>query len=393
MNCASLTSSAIISSQFLNMDRFFIATAASGPVSDNLIWRNIFDGIVNQSAGGEMFTSEFPAFARFNAQLYCFTPNQIAFTEYISQQHEFSRNMFIFNTIFNNAGGIMSPYATFSRANFYYANCIYDGVRIAPYTVEATQDKCLYESWAHNFIHKLQLNFDNKTYHARFLLNTICRPQDLYEKGSNNQYTSDAGSEYAFMAAQNRGGSSKWYCGDGNGMANKVLKNIIINWGDFFMKHPYGPCSAFLNFHHVYDPDFDINFSSDVYWGNNNKWKYVNVAHRNYFFFPWPLRRYAWSDGDIGRKNADGSKYAVEARRGSLQTMPLEYPTWDYEEARTPQYIQRPYKCSQNSADIQERNLCRAIYVKNSSSGVYEMKNDGSVLWISQIFRPAGSLP
>jgi hypothetical protein len=93
-------------------------------------------------------------------------------------------------------------------------------------------------------------------------------------------------------------------------MANKVLKNIIINWGDFFMKHWWGPCSTFLNFHHVYDPDFDINSSSDVYWGNNNKWKYVNVAHRNYFFFPWPLRRYAWTDGDIGRKNADGSPYA-----------------------------------------------------------------------------------
>jgi hypothetical protein len=73
--------------------------------------------------------------------------------------------------------------------------------------------------------------------------------------------------------------------------------------------------------------------------------------------------------------------------------MPVEYPTWDYEEARTPQYVQRPDKCSQDPADIEKRNMCRAIYVKNSSSGVYEMKNDGSVLWISQMFRPAGSLP
>ena len=392
MNCESLTSSAIVSSQFLNIDRFFIATARAGPVSDNLIWRNIFDGIVNQSAGSEIFTSEFPAFMRTNAQLYSFTPQPIAFTEYIGQQHEFSRNMFIFNTIFNSNGGLMSPYATFSRANFYYGNCIYDGVRIAPYTIESTQDKCLYESWAHNFIHKIQINFDNRTYHARFLLNTICRPQDAYEKGSNNQYASGAGGEYPFIATQDRD-ATIWYCGQSHGMANKVLKNIILNWGDFFMKHWWGPCSTFLNFHHVYDPDFDINSSSDVYWGNNNKWKYVNVAHRNYFFFPWPLRRYAWSDGDIGRKNADGSSYAVEALRTTLQTMPIEYATWDYDETRSPQYIQRPYKCSQDPVDIGKRNLCRAIYVKNSSSGVYEMKNDGSVFWISQMFRPAGSLP
>ena len=67
--------------------------------------------------------------------------------------------------------------------------------------------------------------------------------------------------------------------------------------------------------------------------------------------------------------------------------------TWDYDETRSPQYIQRPYKCSQDPVDIGKRNLCRAIYVKNSSSGVYEMKNDGSVFWISQMFRPAGSLP
>ena len=72
--------------------------------------------------------------------------------------------------------------------------------------------------------------------------------------------------------------------------------------------------------------------------------------------------------------------------------MPVEYSTWDYDEvAQT--YIQRPYKCSQDPVDIGKRNLCRAIYVKNSSSGVYEMKNDGSVFWISQMFRPAGSLP
>ena len=72
--------------------------------------------------------------------------------------------------------------------------------------------------------------------------------------------------------------------------------------------------------------------------------------------------------------------------------MPVEYSTWDYDEtAQT--YVQRPYKCSQDPVDIENRNFCRAIYVKNSSSGVYEMKNDGSVLWISQMFRTAGSLP
>jgi hypothetical protein len=175
-------------------------------------------------------------------------------------------------------------------------------------------------------------------------------------------------------------------------MANKVLKNIIINWGDFFMKHWWGPCSTFLNFHHVYDPDFDINSSSDVYWGNNNKWKYVNVAHRNYFFLPTPLRRYGWTDGDMGRKNADGSVY-TSPPSGPIGSMPVEYPIWKYDPRAPITYFQRPDKCSQNPVDIDKRNLCRAIYVKNSSSGVYEMKNDGSVFWISQMFRPAGSLP
>lgn len=266
----------------------------------------------------------------------------------------------------------MSPYATFSRANFYYGNCIYDGVRIAPYTIESVQDKCLYESWAHNFIHKIQINFDNRTYHARFLLNTICRPQDAYEKGSNNQYASSAGGEYPFIATQDRD-ATIWYCGESHGMANKVLKNIIVNWGDFFMKHWWGPCSTFLNFHHVYDPDFDINSSSDVYWGNNNKWKYVNVAHRNYFYLPNPLRRYGWTDGDMGRKNADGSTYASPPS-GPIGSMPVEYSIWKYDPRAPITYFQRPDKCSQNPVDIAKRNLCRAIYVKNSSSGVYEMK-------------------
>ena len=391
----SLTSCAIISCQFISNDRTLSFESIKGPVSDNLFWRNIFDGSVNSNGGSELIVVSFPQYNRESAQKFCFEETGLTKIEYIAQQHEYSRNMYVFNRFFGTVHCNVNSASTFSRANFFYSNT-FDGISIAPINPDI-QDRCLYESWAHNFINKLSIVLDARTYHFRFLLNSIGEPHRHGDKNSNNSYARSAGEKYPWISAEDGVVAGPWYCQNSTSMANKIIKNIISNWGDFFMDNSKGPCSAFQNFHHVYDPDFNTTASSDSYWGSGSKWKYVNVAHRNFFFSPHPYRKSGWSDGDIGRKLSNGIPYSAVNMSGvrNFSAMPLEWPQWEWTANQNSEgsWLRWPDKCSQHPTDIAERNLCRAIYVKNTITGLHEIKNDGSVMWVSQIFRPSGSFP
>lgn len=391
-NSCSFTSSAVISSQFININRPFIFTANKGPISDNLIWRNVFDDNSLQSNESEMFVVEFPKDLREDAQKYCFINNSKFNIKYISQQNEFARNIYAYNRTLHSNRGMIGPDQCFARANFYYANGFYDGLKISGNLSENDEDKFLYDSWAHNFIHKIYINIPEKTYHFRFLLNAVAMPNLYDDKNINNQYNRFAGEEKAWITATDSNIESPWYCISSTSMGNKILKNNIINWADYFSKHPKGPCSCFLNFHHVYDPDFNINSSYDSYWSVNNRWKYVNIAHRNIFSFPQVIRNAITSDGEIGRLMADGKPWKEKNESAIKIIMPLEFPiigSNSLDESQT----SFGYKCSQDENDKNDRNLCRAIYVKNVSNGNWELKNDGSTMWASQIFRPQGSIP
>lgn len=391
----SFTSCAVISCQFISNDRTLSFESIKGPISNNLFWRNIFDGSVNSNGGSELIIVKFPQYKRENAQKFCFEATGLTDIEYIAQQHEYSRNMYVFNRFFGSVHGNVSALSTFSRANFFYSNT-FDGISIAPVNPDV-QDKCLYESWAHNSINKISIVLDARTYHFRFLLNSIGEPHKHGDKNSSNSYIRTAGEKYPWIAAQDGAVSGEWYCPNSTSMANKIIKNTISNWGDFYMDNAKGSCSAFQNFHHVYDPDFDITISNDSYWGVGDKWKYVNIAHRNFFLSPQPCRQSGWSDGDIGRLNLDGSPYTAENVSGvrMFSAMPLEWPQmgWTIDSKGAVSWARWEDKCSQTPSDIIDRELCRSIYVKSTVSSLWEIKNYGSVSWESQIFRTSGSLP
>jgi hypothetical protein len=405
-------SSAFISCQFLNNDRFFIFTSSRGPVSDNLWWRNEFDNYVNMNGGGsELLCTEFPGFMRSGAHQYAFeTSGTGGNTDYIQQQHEYARNMFIFNRFHSGLGGIVSSYETFSRANFFYSNTFNDPIKIYGHTPSYhAEDKCLYESWAHNFIHKLSIALDGKSHHFRFICNAISEPHFNSSKSIDNHWTRYPFGNNAWIVAQGveadaSAPTGEWYCVNTTGMGNKIIGNQITNWGDYFMNNALGPCSIFNGFHHVYDPDFDINISGDSYWGQNNRWKYVNVATRNRFFMPSPFKNYGWHDGEIGRKNADGTSWNPSRHNNTgsrlWSPMPLEWQIKGDagvhgESAGGPP---NGFQCSQTASDISARNECRSIYVKNVSTGVWEKKNTGVLYsneanlndrtgWSQQIFK------
>lgn len=409
-------SSAFISCQFLNNDRVFIFSSSKGPVSDNLWWRNIFDYQVNQNGGGsEIFCTEFPSFMRLSAQTYAFDATGTSITSHIVQQHEFSRNLFINNRLHSGLGGIVSSYETFSRANLFYMNTFNDTIKIYAHTPAGlSEDKCLYESWAHNFMHKLSISLDGKTYHHRFICNAVSEPQFSSFKSIDSHYSPYTLGTAACISAAGVDGdtsapSGQWYCVNTTAMANKAISNVFLNWGNYFMDNHLGPCSIFNGFHHVYDPDFDINKSVDTYWSQNNLWKYVNVAHRNKFNIPFPAKKYGWTDGMIGRLNSDGSDWSPSnlnfTGATSFSPLPFEWKLehwvdgvgwrlWD----ETYGGPSGGFYCSQDSSHILSRNECRSIYVKNLSSNVWEKKNSGilysneTVLssrpgWSQQIFR------
>lgn len=407
-------SSAFISCQFLNNDRVFIFSSAKGPVSDNLWWRNIFDYQVNQNGGGsEIFCTEFPSFMRFSAQTYAFDATGTSITSHIVQQHEFSRNLFINNRLHSGLGGIVSSYETFSRANLFYMNTFNDTIKIYAHTPAGlSEDKCLYESWAHNFMHKLSISLDGKTYHHRFICNAVSEPQFSSFKSIDSHYSPySLGTGVCVNAGGVEGDSSapsgQWYCVNTTAMANKAISNVFLNWGNYFMDNHLGPCSIFNGFHHVYDPNFDINKSIDNYWSQNNLWKYVNVAHRNKFNLPFPGKKYGWHDGLIGRLNPDGTEWSPQHHNSSgarsFSPLPLEWKLEHYDngwKVWDTSYggPSGGFYCSQDSSHIASRNECRSIYVKNLSSNVWEKKNSGvlysneAVLssrqgWGQQIFR------
>lgn len=391
-NPSSFSSSAIISSKFVNVDRPFIFTANKGPVCDNIIWRNVFENNSSQTGGSEFFVAELPIYLRSSAHSYCYSNSNNVNFDFISEQHEFSRNMFMYNVVYSSNRALVGPYSIFSRANFYFSNIFYDGIKISAYTSDSEKDKLLYDSWAHNVLHKLKVSLPERTYHFRLLLNSISMPQNFDDKNSLNQYDKFAGSENYWIASEDSVFESSWYCMNSTGMANKILKNTISNWGAYLSKHPQGPCSCFLNFHHVYDPDFNINSSSDSYWSSGDNWKYVNVVHRNMFEFPSLYKNTMYSDGQIGRLDIDQTAWSEINVNAAKIVMPLEFEIFGSNDPDMEQ-TSRGFICSQIQSDKDARDLCRAIYVKNQNNNTWELKNDGSIMWGSQIFRWPGSIP
>lgn len=409
-------SSAFISCQFLNNDRVFIFTSTKGPISDNLWWRNIFDYQVNQNGGGsELFCSEFPNSYRPGAQAYAFDNTANSITSHIVQQHEFSRNIFINNRLHSGLGGIVSSYETFSRANLFYMNIFNDTIKIYAHTpagLGLSEDKCLYESWAHNFIHKLSVSLDGKTYHHRFICNAVSEPQFNSFKSIDSHYSPYVFGTSAWINAQGVDGdtsapSGQWYCVNTTSMANKAISNLFLNWGNYFMDNHLGSCSVFNGYHHVYDPNFNINKSIDDYWGQNNLWKYVNVAHRNRTNLPFAAKKSSWHDGLVGRLNPDGTAWPVNNHNSSgvwkASPFPLEWKLEHYDgvwKAWDESYggPTGGFCCSQDPSHISSRNECRSIYVKNLSTNIWEKKNNGILYsnetnlstrqgWSQQVFR------
>ena len=385
---------AIIGCKFMNNDRQGYHECSLGPFSDNLWYENVFDDLVNQDGGGELMAVEFPISKRALSQKYCFSKNGTEVNvgiQYRSQQHEVARNMWIFNHVYKSNGSFIGfNYNSFSRGNLFYGNSIYCQHKISTFTEGGGDgDASYYDLWAHNVLHNSMLELDGKTYHFRFLLNMIAFLGKNKQKSPNNSFDKDEGEYCASFSIKGVSGNSAPrggdYCINSSAIACKFIKNRISNWNDFFDRAHNGSCSVFKNFHHVYDQRFNINQSSDAYWGPGNLWKYVNIAHKNSWEAPLADKKGGWSDGSIGRVNPDGSPY-MEANLYVRQysNMPLEWPIYDGD---TDQY--RPSKCSDLPGDISARKECNAIYVKTDNDWIKKNTGDcyGADAWSQQIFK------
>lgn len=324
-------SNAMISCHFENLVRLFFMGTQDYPATDNLWLRNTFDCVLFNSAGSETFLVE-----NYNLSQSPFSSNCPgsgcpirAFpiggsTRDKIKNREFSRNMILCNRFYDNSVLQISTYNGFSRANFYFQNGSDGPVQIYTRCSSSDTGSSYYEVHTQNHYNRLRLQIGSHTHHMRLLSNIFT---EIHMHNTNPSSLQQGSLDYRTTVFSIGTDSSSpnlgqtWACPLAlESTGNKLIQNVIQNWGGFIQNFVGSSCSPFHNFYvlegclnchlgtfSTESGSSKLNiggFNQDVYnemldWVdtfNGGDGKLINVAYKNIFIVPTSYN----TDNDAG---------------------------------------------------------------------------------------------